>query len=899
MTSPPIDEVAEIQRRLEELSETVEDDPEHAIVETSEILEVTAGWRNRRAFLWATQIASQAARFLDDYSSAAALADQAITIAETNAPELLPHIQLELGIARRMADDPEAVAVLLDAAEGFGAAQDRRAEAHALIEVGIAQRWRGKLEDSKIAFSRAIDAAESVDDMRTVRRASREAAVTLRHLGRTADSVTILDELVAIEPPGGHALANVLTDLAASELQLNRLDEAQRHYVEASDLYARHGDLLGMGNVERALGNIAGQLSRYDEARTHLDRSLDAYRMGGHRGPEANAIWDLALVTLAEGDTDRAMSHAVRAWRRFVALGDEVGESGALRAIAQVANSVDRPSLCDRALGKSLRLCESQGLQLGVANTLLHLTAMGGEAIDRAGAASSAWELYRELDIPAGLLQAASHAAAHAAAADDPSGVAAWGLRAVEAAIASTIRISEGTDRADFGPTAAQAAGRFYEAMTSGGEHPILDRAAAALACRLLSLDGPVALGALMARPPQDRLNPAVQLELDAALAAKSESTRAAQLRRLAGRLTSVDANLEQTKPDRVIESMVARLDEQSMLIVVGSPTTTGSLPVAWATTDDLHFCLKPIPVTGFDLIDDLGRPTGERLEDLDLLWRPDQTRRWQRELLNLLLPEEIASLLHTDAIDWVHLMLHRSIAHLPLEACFVGEVPLGVKANVERHPLYRTMPPAPSASTSPAAASADSQRLGYADPAIDTGLERQALGASTVNRPSDLYALLGENQLIWLCGHGRLGVDFLLDLRTEAGERIVDAADLLAASLRGSTLVLESCWSSRHFGRPYAEALTLSSAALLAGASSVVAGLFPLPNDPSTTGRVVSATLTELRRGAYAASALRAARQTYLDEAAGEAVLLPGAARSIPVPADAPLLWAGLVALR
>jgi tetratricopeptide (TPR) repeat protein len=161
---------------------------------------VTAGWRNRRAFLWATQIASQAARFLDDYSSAAALADQAITIAETNAPELLPHIQLELGIARRMADDPEAIAVLLDAAEGFGAAQDRRAEAHALIEVGIAQRWRGKLEDSKIAFSRAIDSAESVDDLRTVRRASREAALTLRHLGRTADSVAILDELVAIEP---------------------------------------------------------------------------------------------------------------------------------------------------------------------------------------------------------------------------------------------------------------------------------------------------------------------------------------------------------------------------------------------------------------------------------------------------------------------------------------------------------------------------------------------------------------------------------------------------------------------------------------------------------------------------------------------------------------------------
>lgn len=93
----------------------------------------------------------------------------------------------------------------------------------------------------------------------------------------------------------------------------------------------------------------------------------------------------------------------------------------------------------------------------------------------------------------------------------------------------------------------------------------------------------------------------------------------------------------------------------------------------------------------------------------------------------------------------------------------------------------------------------------------------------------------------------------------------VATAADLLSVTLRGSTIALESCYSGRYLGPRTGEQFMLATAALLAGAHSVIGGTFALPADDTCTGVIAARTLAELRDGVFAGEALRRARAAYL----------------------------------
>jgi CHAT domain-containing protein len=184
-----------------------------------------------------------------------------------------------------------------------------------------------------------------------------------------------------------------------------------------------------------------------------------------------------------------------------------------------------------------------------------------------------------------------------------------------------------------------------------------------------------------------------------------------------------------------------------------------------------------------------------------------------------------------------------------------------------------------------------------YLDPALPWSHERAACPQATSD-PSALRANLGERRLVLIGCHGESATRAEGTLTATDGTPVLDAIDLLAQDLHQSVVILEACFSGRYLGARTGEQLNLATVALLAGASGAIAGLFALPANDATTGRIAAHAFRELQSGVDAPEALRRARGAYWSQH-DEFVTLPPAASvgDASMPGDAPWAWAGLCA--
>lgn len=879
MNAPAVERVVAVQALLESLGDRVESEPDPVLSQLLELIPEVTSWPDLSAFAWASYIGVQACRFLDRLDQAVGIAEAALTLAGDKDKRLAAHLRLELGMALTQAGRYiEALPPLEAAAEWFTADGDTSGLAWALASLGTAHRILGRLASSGDLLEKAVDAAQRAGEDRLRRRALRESAVTWRHRGETARSLEILEELLPGEAADSHGRANTLAELGHSRVQLHDLEGAQRAYRQAALLYARWDDPLGAANVERAVGNIAAQLSRYGDAMTHLDAAVTGYEAAGYKHGLANALWDRSLVRLARKDARPAMADAFRAWLLFLVARDTVGESGALRAMGQIAHALGRESLCARVLARSLRLSEANGVRLAIANTLLHQAEMTGSLPGRYAAAVRAAAIYGEMGLPAGLAQAASHAARHALDLGDRDQALAWAARCAAEVGAARRRLGDHSHRADFGPTAARATSRAYQVCADlGGPEAVR------IATDLVVDEGAIGIGDVLRRGrlPERVTRPLAQLT---AARPVPDVVRSGLLNRIGAYLTAVDPG---NPPPRVPFAELAAAYHPAAVLAFGTPADGHDVTVAFsAPGHGTVFESRRLSAAAVDAIDAIGSLSGGA-PDLGPLWEPGATR-WARELAGEFLPAAMLRWLRTRPDAPLILLAHPSLAHLPFEALLVDGVPLGVLCGIRRQPapVYR-----------PAVAAGVTARAGFADPDLRHGPERAVFGDDHLAAaPAAFRELLGPRALIWACCHGEMGAGLDRCLRTDAGERVLDAGDLLSRDLAGSIVVLESCWAGRHFGSPYGEALSPAVAALGAGAAAVVAGIFPLPADERSTGKIVATLLGQIASGVPAHEALRAARAEYLRDP--PAVIRLAASHDdepAEIPGSAPFAWAGL----
>lgn len=146
-------------------------------------------------------------------------------------------------------------------------------------------------------------------------------------------------------------------------------DEALRLFREAGQDYG-HGRLLqAIPKLEQALaiadipsfhlvlGNALYATSSYKEALGQYQAALDGYRKGQDRRGQANALGNLGLVYLAQGDLARAEQHLQQTQKNHQELGDFQGQVADLVHLGGVYGRQGELSSAHQYFQRALDIC--------------------------------------------------------------------------------------------------------------------------------------------------------------------------------------------------------------------------------------------------------------------------------------------------------------------------------------------------------------------------------------------------------------------------------------------------------------------------------------------------------------------------------------------------------------
>ncbi|MGW6918716.1 AfsR/SARP family transcriptional regulator [Kitasatospora sp. NPDC054939] len=110
-------------------------------------------------------------------------------------------------------------------------------------------------------------------------------------------------------------------ELGSANLRLRRLDEANRHYLRAVELFESEGDAFGRALTFNGLALVDRIRGAYGRAEQRLREALPALRAVGDRSSEAYALQSLAQCAVDQGRPEEAVDLARQAVRVCEGLG--------------------------------------------------------------------------------------------------------------------------------------------------------------------------------------------------------------------------------------------------------------------------------------------------------------------------------------------------------------------------------------------------------------------------------------------------------------------------------------------------------------------------------------------------------------------------------------------------
>lgn len=861
-----------VQGVIDDAVDRVERDPATVLHQLTEVIEETRHWTRSDAHGWCLLLTARALRFLDALADAVTVAEAALGQA---SGDLAAHLHLEAGLALNQADQPRAAeAHLRTAIDGFAADADPFGVSWACTALAESLCATGRTTEAASTVARALDAT---DEPRCRVRALKQQAVVKRQLGDLATALALIQEVVALSPTR-HFRANALLELGHIHSHYQDYRGADAAFADAAVEYLACSDSLGQANTHRAMATNDLLLGRIEAGLRHLHRAEELYGEAGHRSGRGYVLCQRSTVLASRGELAAAEAAATTAIDLFSDNADPFGLCTAHRTRARIrAVQHDLPET-QRELTRALEYARASASPLAVAGVLLAQAELVVEPDHRIAAARQAAEHYRALHLPLGAAYALARCAAAMSDAqhDEALTLAAEASRELFSARSN---VSSPDARADQSFSSRDVTTSILHVC-----HVVNTEAAHRLAAATLLDDVPLGLRAIRAHGDIPEPAQAILGRIERIRARSGGIDPASErplLQQLSVALTTLAPEHAPPRPD--LEDL-RRTHPASAILIIGSPTSQARLPIAWALPHGPAGVTAPeITAEHAAMIDALGSVSATEATHV-ALWYPDQLH-WQHALSALLLPSEVSTWLrHPPSVPHLVVVMAPVLAHLPLEALLIDDVPLGVRAAVVRVPIPAVTCAAPQLDSV----------IAYLDPAVTWDLERAALRPHRpTTDPAHMRQQLGSDRLIVIGCHGHAASGLSGTLTAADGTPVLTAADMLSTSLCGSVVLLEACWAGRYVGARMGEHLTLATAALLAGAHRVTAGLFALPADQTCTGRISSAFIGELRHGHHAAEALRRARSQYWSDPP-PAVEVPGTTQTMS--ARAPWAWAGLV---
>ena len=295
--------------------------------------------------------------------------------------EARTHYEEALAVARRHAHDEAAAAALLNlgnaaSVEGeYAEAVRRYGEALAIY------RAAGNDADAALVLHNLGLLALRRGDYATARARLTEALAVFSRVGTATDMVLVRRDLASVAAAAGdlrgasaqlqraeqlvrgegdpELVAGVALARADLAVHLNSYAEAERQYTRAEVLYRRAGNGVEQAEAQQGLAMLLGERRQYARALALLRAAARTQSSSGDRRPAALTLLMIGHIQHRQGDLAGARRTLELATDSLRALGDAVGEAGALSALGDLELEAGRPlaaeALYRRGLSRLVR----------------------------------------------------------------------------------------------------------------------------------------------------------------------------------------------------------------------------------------------------------------------------------------------------------------------------------------------------------------------------------------------------------------------------------------------------------------------------------------------------------------------------------------------------------------
>jgi DNA-binding SARP family transcriptional activator/tetratricopeptide (TPR) repeat protein len=216
--------------------------------------------------------------------------------------------------------------------------------------------------------------------------------------GQWHDYVTSWQIGVAAASRSGDAIGQAygICRLAFAELRVGQHADAERHVLDALDVYAAVGDRHGQGRAHRLLCYLYGLDGQSDRALVHAQQALAHFEGAGHVRGRADALNAIGWYHALLGNHAEAVLACEQALVLVQQLDDREGEAATLDSLGAAYHHAGRHAEAVEYYERSLRMNRDLGYRFQEAEGLIHL----GETYHAMGnpdAARERWEAALEI----------------------------------------------------------------------------------------------------------------------------------------------------------------------------------------------------------------------------------------------------------------------------------------------------------------------------------------------------------------------------------------------------------------------------------------------------------------------------------------------------------------------
>jgi class 3 adenylate cyclase/tetratricopeptide (TPR) repeat protein len=235
---------------------------------------------------------------------------------------------------------------------------DRLGQANALNELGIMRRLTGDYMGAARALEEALGIFRDLGDRLGQANALTNLGIVQRLAGDWPDAAQTLEEALGISRDVGDRLgqANALSSLGDVRRLTGDYMGAARALEEALGIYRDLGDRLGQAWALNNLGIVRQLTADYPGAARDLEEALDIYRDIGNRGGEAEALNDIGTLHRECGDLRRAESYHQHALELARQISGSWDEAHALAGLGRCALAAGRIAEAEDMLGQALAI---------------------------------------------------------------------------------------------------------------------------------------------------------------------------------------------------------------------------------------------------------------------------------------------------------------------------------------------------------------------------------------------------------------------------------------------------------------------------------------------------------------------------------------------------------------